>query len=447
MKKYRKKEMLETISDLEEKNSYFRNNNARATRVNDIDTLISCQESAILLGSYLDILGEQAKPLVKILEDYCENIYQMTISLSDESLCRKLSERIKEQLSQLNNSILYDLPEDKKEVVFLPYKASMWDSLESIWKAADEDESCDAYVIPIPYYDKNPDGSFREMYYEGGHYPDYVPITKYEEYDFEGRKPDVIFIHNPYDGSNYVTSVHPFFYSKNLKQFTDKLIYIPYFILDEFKPDDKTVIDKIKHLCTTSGVFYADKVIVQSEDMKKVYVNVLAEVTGNTKKVRQYWEDKILGLGSPKVDKALNTKREDLSIPDEWLKVIQRPDGSFKKIIFYNTCIGPLLQSGNQMLRKLKSVFATFEENKNEVVLLWRPHPLIESTLTSMRPQLWEEYKTIRDKYIQEGWGIYDNTADMNRAVVLSDAYYGDESSIAQLYKKLNKLILFQTVS
>lgn len=446
MKKYRKKEMLETISNLEEKNSYFRNNNARATRVNDIDTLISCQESAILLGSYLDILGEQAKPLVKILEDYCENIYQMTISLSDESLCRKLSERIKEQLSQLNNSILYDLPEDKKEVVFLPYKASMWDSLESIWKAADEDESCDAYVIPIPYYDKNPDGSFREMYYEGGHYPDYVPITKYEEYDFEGRKPDVIFIHNPYDGSNYVTSVHPFFYSKNLKQFTDKLIYIPYFILDEFKPDDKTVIDKIKHLCTTSGVFYADKVIVQSEDMRKVYVNVLAEVTGNTKKVRQYWEDKILGLGSPKVDKALNTKREDLSIPDEWLKVIQRPDGSFKKIIFYNTCIGPLLQSGNQMLRKLKSVFATFEENKNEVVLLWRPHPLIESTLTSMRPQLWEEYKTIRDKYIQEGWGIYDNTADMNRAVVLSDAYYGDESSIAQLYKKLNKLILFQTV-
>ena len=446
MKKYRKKEMLETISNLEEKNSYFRNNNARATRVNDIDTLISCQESAILLGSYLDILGEQAKPLVKILEDYCENIYQMTISLSDESLCRKLSERIKEQLSQLNNSILYDLPEDKKEVVFLPYKASMWDSLESIWKAADEDESCDAYVIPIPYYDKNPDGSFREMYYEGGHYPDYVPITKYEEYDFEGRKPDVIFIHNPYDGSNYVTSVHPFFYSKNLKQFTDKLIYIPYFILDEFKPDDKTVIDKIKHLCTTSGVFYADKVIVQSEDMRRVYVNVLAEVTGNTKKVRQYWEDKILGLGSPKVDKALNTKREDLSIPDEWLKVIQRPDGSFKKIIFYNTCIGPLLQSGNQMLRKLKSVFATFEENKNEVVLLWRPHPLIESTLTSMRPQLWEEYKTIRDKYIQEGWGIYDNTADMNRAVVLSDAYYGDESSIAQLYKKLNKLILFQTV-
>ena len=51
----------------------------------------------------------------------------------------------------------------KKEMVFLPYKASMWDSLESIWRAAYEDrEHCNAYVIPIPYADRNPDGSVKE---------------------------------------------------------------------------------------------------------------------------------------------------------------------------------------------------------------------------------------------------------------------------------------------
>ena len=27
--------------------------------------------------------------------------------------------------------------------------------LESVWQAADSDPYCDAYVIPIPYYDKN----------------------------------------------------------------------------------------------------------------------------------------------------------------------------------------------------------------------------------------------------------------------------------------------------
>ena len=92
---------------------------------------------------------------------------------------------------RIANSIAHDV-EVCREVVFLPYKASMWDSLESVWKAADEDPGCDAYVIPIPYYDKNPDGSFRELHYEGGEYPKDVPVVWYEDYDFEKRRPDMM---------------------------------------------------------------------------------------------------------------------------------------------------------------------------------------------------------------------------------------------------------------
>ena len=109
----------------------------------------------------------------------------------------------------------------KKEVVFLPYKASMWDSLESVWQAAEEDGQCDAYVIPIPYYDKNPDGSLGEMHYEGEEYPEYVPIVSWKEYDISEHYPDVIYIHNPYDNWNYVTTVHPDFYASKLCQYTD----------------------------------------------------------------------------------------------------------------------------------------------------------------------------------------------------------------------------------
>ena len=57
--------------------------------------------------------------------------------------------------------------------------------------AADEDPNYDAYVIPIPYYDKNPDGSFKEIHYEGMLYPTEVPITHYAQYDFENRHPDI----------------------------------------------------------------------------------------------------------------------------------------------------------------------------------------------------------------------------------------------------------------
>lgn len=52
---------------------------------------------------------------------------------------------LRKTLVRMENSIRHDITE-RREVVFLPYKASMWDSLESVWKAADEDSDCDAFV-------------------------------------------------------------------------------------------------------------------------------------------------------------------------------------------------------------------------------------------------------------------------------------------------------------
>ena len=307
-------------------------------------------------------------------------------------------------------------------------------------------------MIPIPYYDRNPDGSFGEIHYEGALYPEYVPITHYEAYNLEEHHPDMIYIHNPYDGQNLVTSVHPFFYSKNLKQFTEELVYIPYFILGEISPDNQGAVEGIKHFCTTPGVYNADKVILQSEDMRQVYINVLTEEMlksqgrRNEKEIRRYWENKIDGSGSPKFDKALNTKKETLEIPEQWKRIIEKPDGTWKKILLYNTSVVTLLQDNERALRKMEDVFHIFYENRNDLALLWRPHPLLESTLISMRPQLLEEYKRIRDKYIKDGWGIYDDTADLDRAIVLCDGYYGDGSSLVELCRKMNKPIMIQNV-
>jgi len=49
------------------------------------------------------------------------------------------------------------------------------------------------YVIPIPYYDRNSDGSLAEMHYEGDMFPQEVPITHYLTYDISKNKPDVIY--------------------------------------------------------------------------------------------------------------------------------------------------------------------------------------------------------------------------------------------------------------
>lgn len=52
----------------------------------------------------------------------------------------------------------------------------------------------------------------------------------------------------------------------------------------------------------------------------------------------------------------------------------------------------------------------------------------------------------LKKNYIAEGLGIYDDTADMDRAVVLSDTYYGDSSLVVQLYQQTGKSVMIQNV-
>ena len=412
------------------------------------EALGDCQEAAVQIGHVIERSEGEGTASVACLEQYCETLYQISQQLESVTP-RALKNRLETMLNKAEAETKQ--LKIKKEVVFLPYKASMLDSLESVYLAAREDEDCDAYVVPIPYFDKNPDGSFGQMHYEGNEYPSNIEITHYEDYHLEERRPDTIYIHNPYDNWNYVTSVPERYFSSNLKKYTEQLVYIPYFVLREMKPDEQDKIDYVKHFFFLPGILFADKVIVQSEDMRQIYINEFikaAKANGLTGEYvdRSVLKKKILGLGSPKFDKVHSLRKEDLNIPEDWLRMIQRPDGTWKKIIFYNTSINALLAQDDKMLEKMKSVFQTFEEQQEEVTLLWRPHPLIRTTIETMRPELWKEYVQIVEKYRKEGWGIYDDTADMDRAVILSDAYYGDPSSIVQIYQDTGKPVIIQNV-
>ncbi len=439
MQRFKKRELLETLASMEKLNNAIMKSNNPGAGVGT-DVLTQCQELAIEMGTFLEESGDIYAHIVKLLETYCEDIYQMCIELHNSIQCKRIAKKLQGVLNQLSNKVKQDMPEDKKEIVFLPYKASMWDSLESVWKKASEDPECDVYVVPIPYYDRNPDGSFGEMHYEGDEYPDYVPITSWEEYIISERRPDEIYIHNPYDDCNYVTSVHPDFYSRELRQHTEMLVYIPYFV---------AINDNVeRHFCTAPAVFYAHKVIVQSEKTREIYLEELHKYEEEHGSAGAYgnFEEKIVAGGSPKFDKVMSAKLEDFDIPEEWNRLIMNPDGSRKKVILYNTTIAAMLDDTEKMLDKIEDALKVFRDNP-EVVLLWRPHPLLKTTLKSMRRGLLERYERIESEYISEGWGIFDDSAEVYRAITLSDAYYGDWSSVVELYKRTGKPIMIQNVN
>lgn len=395
MRRFQKRQILDVIVSLHALHEEIRN------RLNCKDyqtvqtSLADCQEAAIQVGEAIEQIEGSGTDAVSCLEQYCEDIYRISIQIREMS-AQKAYKSLEGSLIKAENEVKH-IPV-RLEAVFLPYKASMWDSLESVWIAADADPNCDAYVIPIPYYDKNKDGSLGKEHYEGNDYPDYVPVTHYNDYDFEYRRPDVIFIHNPYDQYNNVTSVHPFFYSKNLKKFTDLLVYIPYY-------STSGGMSEAQRQCI--AYYYADYIVIQAEKYRKFFDADLPD-------------EKFLPLGSPKFDKVVNICKNPPEPPVEWQEKM-----AGKKVYFYNTSIAGMLANTPVFLKKMEYVFRCFAE-REDACLLWRPHPLLESTFDSMRPQYRPIYDALKKYFLMSGFGIYDDTPDMVNTIALCDAYIGD---------------------
>jgi len=128
----------------------------------------------------------------------------------------------------------------------------------------------------------------------------------------------------------------------------------------------------------------------------------------------------------------------DKIFPNNWKEIVQG-----KKVIFYNTSVGNILSGRKKHIEKMQWVFSVFNEHP-EVVLWWRPHPLELSTIQSMLPELEEQYKEIRRQYQEKNVGILDESTDLNRAIAVSDAYYGDWSSVVQLVTVVGKPVLYE---
>ena len=131
-------------------------------------------------------------------------------------------------------------------------------------------------------------------------------------------------------------------------------------------------------------------------------------------------------------------RRDDYQIPEAWREIIQG-----RKVVFYNTCLTAMLEHTDVYCQQLREVLEFFR-SRTDFALWWRPHPLLEATFESMHPEHYEEYCQIVQQYREAGWGIYDDSADLHRAIIYSDAYYGDGSSVAVLYKKLGRPFMYQ---
>lgn len=306
---------------------------------------------------------------------------------------------------------------DKKLIVFMPYNAAMWDSLESVWMAANRDENVETMVIPIPYYDKNADGELCVRHYDIDKFPSYVPVVDTDNVDLTALDIDVIYIHNPYDQGNKATTVESKYYSKELKKLCKLLVYIPYYMTGG-------KLGETSALCL--AYFYADYIIVQHEAVKQYFDERVDR-------------DKLFALGSPKVDRVLEFCEKyaggDLDISD-FQAVADR-----ELVLLLNTSIKSFLADPANYFILLSEILELAAFNKT-IGIIWRPHPLLKGLIENKYPMYSPLYEELVEYFEINKLGMIDYGADLDAVMAVSDAYIGDvRSSLVPLFGMTGKPI------
>ena len=164
MRKNKKEKLLSLLEGYGEAHSTIRNLIIQEKYSQAVSLMALCQEGIDKIEQdclrELDRIKKDEQDGLKNLSELCMN-YLKALFLSSECIsgdefavhkdeafaCLDEAERI----SQGVEEIIRNIPLHS-QILFLPYKASMWDSMESVYLAAVQDPSCEALVMPITYF-------------------------------------------------------------------------------------------------------------------------------------------------------------------------------------------------------------------------------------------------------------------------------------------------------
>jgi len=332
-----------------------------------------------------------------------------------------------EQVRELQRTLMEEI-QPKLNVVFFPYKASMWDSLESIYEASAADSDCVSRVVPIPYYQLSGNGDIPT--YEGSLFPPHIPITHYNDYILENEQPDIIYVHNIYDQYNTLTRVHEQYFTENLKSFTGMLVYVPYHI-SSFIPPTEGESNRAYSLPTVKNV---DKIVLMNENLKKSAIKDGIP------------SEKLLVLGSPKLDAMVKALKADVDYPDEWKEKI-----AGKTVYLINTGCLYFAEQTYVKLERLIEFFNIPRMAENSIVI-WRPHPLTTISIMKYVPSFLEYYLNLTENLIKGGNPYYsqvimDESANYFPALKAADVLISGDASLLRSYLLTEKKVIYWGLS
>jgi len=299
-------------------------------------------------------------------------------------------------------------------VVFFAELGQKWDSMSSVYDAFKNRKDCDVAVVLEPIYRAvNLGGTVKtDVIYEDYLTPLGIKHIPYKQYDISKDNPDLVFISNPYESVTL-----PQFWPVNIAKYA-RLVYLPYYterVVDE---------ESIQAHCLMPVVQYAWRIIAQSQKMKDLHIKYSPKHGEN-----------VLVTGLPKWDN-INELKEKPNLPDDWKSKLKN-----RKVFLWNNHYR--IDSDRSTLLEYGKAIIELFSSRNDIALIWRPHPMTETIFKLYYPQYKPFWDGLKEAVKKSDNMVIDKNKSYNLAFQCSDALITDFSSIMAQYMLTEKPILW----
>ncbi len=325
---------------------------------------------------------------------------------------------------------------DVKDIVFIPFSPKYWKYMEKMYMKYADDEDARVWVVPIPYYYKAWDGSPDEEVFDTKGYPSDLFLQDYSQVDLQSFHPDVIVIQYPFDEWNSTYTIPAEYYSSNLKRCTDRLIYIPFFVTDDFRKEQEREYRNMDDYVCMPGVINADRIILPTDVLKKTYSEKIMEFTDCCDDdIKQALDEKIM-VCPEYVYTNDDTHRGDTCAGEV----------KSRKTIVYFLTVSFLAEHGSKAVEKINKNLEIFRENSDKVKIIWVTQ-CIKDNIDMLDKTVSDDFRKAVDSFrkMQIGEYVEDIPPEENDLYARDcDAYYGDPSSLALAFFYSRKPVMIE---
>ena len=300
----------------------------------------------------------------------------------------EIGKRIADKLAEIHGSRDFS-------IAFLPYKRSMWNSMESVYTECWSSGSR-ARVIPLPYQ-RIVDGKVESIDCDKDKFFVQALDVKHLDMDFF----DFVVIHYPYDDKNKVTRMCPEYHTAELRKYGN-VVYIPYSCTN------------MRQLRVQPGIANIDYAFLGSEVEADAFISEWKDLGVD-------FTGRVFGYGSPKMDAIAN---------------LEHGTSDYLTTLVINS-LAPFLYSPFWRIQ-LYQHYISNEIGRGRRVI-FRPHPLLRQTIKSMRPDTMAAY----DKFIAwcetRDFVVVDESEYLEDALEQADYLISDPSSVLEMWQSTGR--------